>query len=127
MRILKLLLIISLAILPGISYGSPPPEIINIQQRQDSVGLYEKFEVSLNLQAEFVNPFDPDEIDITATFTSPAGKEWKINGFYYYTSGMLWKIRFSPNETGLWKYSVRVRDKNGETTSEPKSFKTSAI
>lgn len=123
MKILKLLLIISLAILPGISYGSPPPEIINIQQRQDSVGLYEKFEVSLNLQAEFVNPFDPDEIDITATFTSPTGKNWKINGFYYYTSGMLWKIRFSPNETGLWKYAISVRDKNGKTTSEPKSFK----
>lgn len=123
MKILKLLFVVSIAIAPWNSYGSLPPEIVNILQRQDSIGLYEKFEVSLNLNCEFSNPFDPDEIDITATFTSPGGKDWKINGFYYYTSGMLWKIRFSPNETGQWKYTVSVRDKNGETTSEPKSFK----
>ncbi len=123
MNILKILVVVALTFFYRCLYGNVPPEIVTILQRQDSVGLYEKFEVSLNLQAEFVNPFDPDEIHLMATFTSPAGKEWKINGFYYYTSGMLWKIRFSPNEPGLWKYTVHVRDKNGEASSEPKSFK----
>ncbi|MEO5603952.1 MAG: DUF5060 domain-containing protein [Cyclobacteriaceae bacterium] len=122
MKIEKLLIILSLVAIHWNSNGQSP-EIISIQQRQDSVGLYEKFELSLHLKCEFQNPFDPDDINITATFTSPGGKKWNIHGFYYYTGGMLWKIRFSPNETGLWKYTVHVRDKKGETTSESKSFK----
>ena len=101
-----------------------PPEIANIRQPQDSVGIYEKFEISLNLKCEFYNPFDPDEIDITATFTAPSGKDWTIHGFYDYSFGSLWKVRFSPDETGVWRYRVKVRDKNGEATSETKSFRS---
>jgi hypothetical protein len=105
------------------AYAMAPPEIINIRQTQDSVGLYEKFEISLNLRCEFYNPFDPEEIDITTTFTSPTGKHWSIHGFYDYNFGMLWKVRFSPNETGIWQYRVEVRDKHGKATSEPGSFR----
>jgi hypothetical protein len=99
------------------------PEVIAIRQAQDSVGRYEKFEISLNLKCEFTNPFDPDELDITATFVSPTGKNWNVHGFYDYHGGVLWKVRFSPNETGVWRYSVNVRDRNGEATSDPKTFK----
>ncbi len=98
------------------------PEIIRIRQRPDTVGLYEKFEVSMELKCEFVNPFDPDEIDIQAEFTAPSGKKWKINGFYYLSMSTLWKIRFSPDETGKWNYTVTVKDKNGSVTGSPQSF-----
>jgi Domain of unknown function (DUF5060) len=100
------------------------PEVLNIIQSVDSVGLYDKFEARLVIRAKFVNPFDPDDIDIMATFTSPSGKQWNIPGFYNYTFGTMWKVRFSPDELGKWKYSVRVRDKSGEDVSEEKSFKT---
>ncbi len=99
------------------------PEIVNIRQRQDSVGIYEKFEIDLTLKSKFVNPFDPDEIDIIATFKSPSGKEWKIPGFYNYSAGMYWKVRFSPQELGEYQYSVSVKDKTGQVTGETKSFK----
>lgn len=98
------------------------PEIIRLRQRPDSVGLYEKFEVSFELKCDFVNPFDPADIDIRAEFTSPSGKKWKINGFYDFSMSTLWKVRFSPDETGKWSYSVTVRDKNGSVTSSPQSF-----
>ena len=104
-------------------YAVAPPEIVNIRQQKDSVGLFEKFEISLNLKCEFVNPFDSDEVDITATFVAPSGKNWSIHGFYDYDQGVLWKVRFSPNENGTWNYTVRVRDRNGEAASEPRSFK----
>ncbi|MEO6329248.1 MAG: DUF5060 domain-containing protein, partial [Ginsengibacter sp.] len=97
------------------------PEFLFIRS-MDSVGVYDKFEVGFNLKAEFVNPFNPAEIDILATFTAPSGKQWNINGFYNYAMGTLWKVRFAPNETGLWKYSIQITDKNGKTTSEPKLF-----
>jgi hypothetical protein len=90
---------------------------------KDSVGLYEKFEMGINLTASFQNPFDPDDIDITTIFNSPSGKHWKINGFYnpgYWSS--LWMVRFSPNEKGLWTYQVTVKDKEGEITGKLDTF-----
>jgi hypothetical protein len=98
------------------------PEIILIRSNADSVGLYDKFEIGLNLKAEYVNPFNPEEIDITAFFTAPSGKQWTIYGFYNYSMGTVWKVRFSANEEGKWKYTVQVTDKNGKTTTEAKFF-----
>src|SRR4051812_34724076 len=82
------------------------PEIIFIRSNSDSVGLYDKFEIGLNLKAEFINPFNPHEIDISAIFTAPSGKQWNVFGFYNYSLGSVWKVRFAPNETGKWKYTV---------------------
>ncbi len=98
-----------------------PPELLYFRG-MDSVGLYDKFEVGLNLKAEFDNPFDPEQIEINATFISPSAKQWKINGFYDYSFGTLWKIRFAPNEEGNWKYTITVKDKNGSTIVDPKYF-----
>jgi len=99
------------------------PKVLNVFHNLDSVGLYDKFEARLMIQAHFVNPFDPDDIDIIVTFTSPSGKKWNIPGFYQYTFGTMWKVRFSPDELGVWKYQVKVRDKSGTGLSEEKSFK----
>lgn len=99
------------------------PGIVNIRQVQDSVGLYEKFEIALNVSAEFYNPFDPADIDLSAIFTAPSGKRWNVFGFYDYDLGALWKVRFSANETGAWRYTVTVRDRNGQATSEERSFR----
>ena len=102
---------------------SVKPEVISIFQPADSVGQYDKYELRMNIKATFVNPFDPEDIDITATFTSPTGKKWTIPGFYHYTFGGMWKVRFTPDELGFWKYTVHVRDKTGEITNEEKSFR----
>lgn len=99
------------------------PEIISIRENTDSVGLYDKFELRLHLDAEYENPFDPDDIDIMATFTSPSGEEWSVPGFYNYAHWRsLWMVRFSPDETGQWQYQISVRDRNGETASEVNNF-----
>jgi len=99
------------------------PKVLNVFQNVDSVGLYDKFEARLTLKAHFVNPFDPDDIDIVVTFTSPSGKKWNIPGFYQYTFGTMWKVRFSPDELGKWKYQVKVRDRSGIGIGEERSFK----
>ncbi|WP_411273165.1 DUF5060 domain-containing protein, partial [Daejeonella sp.] len=122
MKKLSVLSFIFLVILQVSSYAASAPEIIRLRQRSDSVGLFEKFEVSLELKCDFVNPFDPADIDIQAEFTAPSGKKWKINGFYNFSRSTLWQIRFSPGETGKWSYSVTVKDKNGSVSSSPLSF-----
>ena len=101
---------------------SANPEIADLMQRPDTVGVFEKLEISFNVNAEFINPFDPEEIDIIATFTSPQGKTWTIHGFYCYSFGTLWKVRFSPEEAGRWNYSISIRDKNGVGISSIQSF-----
>lgn len=124
MKYLKNLFFIALSLIFSDAFAIKVPEIQMLRQRPDTLGLYEKFEVSFNINNgnEYVNPFDPEEIDITAVFTSPSGKKWKIPGFYYYSMGTLWKVRFSPDETGVWNYTITVKDKGGEVTSAPMKF-----
>jgi hypothetical protein len=98
------------------------PAITALRQNTDSVGLYDKFEVGLGLKAEYSNPFDPEQVDITGVFMAPSGKQWVIHGFYYASFGSMWKLRFSPDEVGKWKYTVRVKDKTGESNPQSRSF-----
>jgi hypothetical protein len=106
-------------LISGLAYGEPG--ISRIQVFQDTVGLYEKFEIFLDLNRVYENPFDPDQIDITAIFTSPSGKEWKIFGFYN-QSWFPWMVRFSANETGEWTYLIKTKDRSGKAASEPGKF-----
>ena len=70
-----------------------------------TVELYDKFEIFVDLEAEYVNPYNPEEIDLRAVFTSPTSATWEINGFFdNYGNDSLWKVRFSPNEVGFWSY-----------------------
>ncbi len=101
------------------------PEFSRFRQNTGEVPLYGKLEVRFDLKADFENPFDPEEIDVKAVFTSPTGKKWTLFGFYNYSSWQtMWMIRFSPHETGKWSYVVMARDRNGESTSETFEFTT---
>ena len=85
---------------------------------------YEKFEMYLDLRNVGIeNPFNPADIDVYALFTAPSGKQVKINGFYDdYKDVNLWKVRFSPNETGEYKYEVFVHDAGGIGKSSVDKF-----
>ena len=94
------------------------PAIQRIRTVNDTVGLYEKIEVQFDLDTVYHNPFDPDEIDITAIFKSPSGKEWRVFGFFN-QSWFSWMIRFSPNEKGQWAYQINIKDQSGSMKSDP--------
>ncbi len=85
---------------------------------------YEKFEVKLDLKnVKISNPYDPADIDLYALFTSPSGRNIRINGFFDdYHGANCWKIRFSPGETGMYKYRVYVKDGTAEGESADSSF-----
>lgn len=121
-RIFHLCLIV-LASIPAVAQSEhAAPSVLDAYPVSDSIGLYDKFESRLVIKASYVNPFDPEDIDIMVTFTSPSGKTWNIPGFYHYTFGTMWKVRFSPDETGAWSYVIHVRDRQGETTSSRYNF-----
>ena len=92
------------------------------------VARYGKFEVSFNLARTYENPFDPDQVDVRGHFASPGGRTITVPGFFYQgyvrrqergaealgaMGASHWKVRFSPGETGAYKYYIEVHD--GET------------
>lgn len=98
--------------------------ILSLRPETTDVGLYEKFEVTIDLQANYTNPFDSDQIDVSAEFTSPSGKTWHIWGFYNPSSwSSLWMIRFAPTEIGTWQYVVTAVDGEGRAQSTPNTFR----
>ena len=100
-----------------------PPQFIFHRRSQDTVDLHDKLEISLDLKATFTNPFDPEDIDLVARFTSPSGRLWTIVGFYNYTSWQaVWMVRFSPQETGAWTYQLQVKDKHGLANYPEQTF-----
>jgi hypothetical protein len=78
----------------------------------EQIKRYEKFEITLDLKnVKYNNPFDPDDVDLFALFSSPSGAKIRINGYFDdYKGANKWKIRFSPRETGLYKYQVFIKD-----------------
>jgi hypothetical protein len=117
------------------------PAITSVAKNTETVGKYEKLELTVALTATYENPYDPDQIDLSAEFTSPAGKVWKVNGFYgadpiatpsapngrggrgaVALTNFAWRIRFAANETGNWKYVLSAKDSTGTTKSSQGAF-----
>ncbi|MEM1557575.1 MAG: DUF5060 domain-containing protein [Thermoproteota archaeon] len=102
-----------------------PIRIISFSQSAREITLYSKFEITLQVEANFTNPFDPSEIDIFAIFQSESGLKYYVPAFYYQEYNRtrrgnrellrvfgkpVWKIRFTPCETG--KYTFKVSSRN---------------
>jgi hypothetical protein len=115
------------------------PNINSIAVLNSTVERYGKFEATLDLAATFTNPYDYDQIVVSATFTSPGGQTKTVDGFFMQdfvlneTTGNLtpagpggFRVRFSPNETGQWNYSMTVMDVNGTSTPVTGSFQCNA-
>ena len=110
------------------------PRIISVMENSGEVPRYEKFELTVDFQAQFANPFNPEEIDLSAIFVSPSGETIVMPGFLYSAKQdadknymePVWKVRFSPALEGEWRYSVRLKTPKGEDRTESKSFKCAA-
>ncbi len=105
--------------MPGVK-----PQISVAGVNPSSIKKYEKFEIVVNLQNVGIeNPYDPADIDVYAIFRTPSGKNIRINGFYdNFRNADKWKIRFSPNETGEYKYQIFVKDAGGTGEAPPSAF-----
>lgn len=111
------------------------PIFNSITVNKDTIGKYERFEVTVQLNASFNNPFDKNQIHLQSTFISPTGKNYTISGFYYQdfirtgppetlivNGSPHWKIRFTPDEIGVWQYQLQCTDQLGTTTSSVFNF-----
>lgn len=111
-----------------------PLQISELKVNSDKIGLYEKFEITFDLNGEWDNPFDPDQIKVDAHFVSPDGKQIIVPGFFYQeyrqninnrldkVGAPVWKVRFTPTMTGEYKYQVIAINKGKEIASSEKVF-----
>jgi hypothetical protein len=114
---------------------------------------FDKLEITFNIGStnatNFFFPFDPNPpagialgtgISVSAVFTDPAGFTFTQPGFYYQnfqdatkgsrewfypTANYSWKIRFSPNKVGTWKYKITAQDSSGTSQSAETTFSVS--
>lgn len=119
------ILLIGLAIAIN-SYCQPQ---LNAPSFPSSVGLFDLFEVTFSLGDTYSNPYDPQIITVYAVFISPTGDNYRVEAFYYegYTfsfengfenahheiTDVGWRIRFTPNSTGNWRFRIYAEDING--------------
>ncbi len=120
-----------LALLLGIiTLGHAKPQINGVSFPRN-VGLFGLYEISFQM-GNYSNPYDPAVIDVYAEFTAPDGQVMKVNGFYYegyrfekykdYEKAQAesrnngWKVRFTPNQEGVWRFTLRATDKKGSVS-----------
>lgn len=127
-------------------YASGSPRIlkdsIKLTASAAQVPVYGKLELSFNLARDYVNPFDPQVVDVTGHFVGPDGKEVTLPGFLYQAyersrtpegnekltpvGHTCWKVRFAPRQPGKHRYWVTVRDALGLTRSAEGGFTATA-
>jgi len=61
---------------------------------------WHRFEATFESPASYQNPMR--DVELHVEFTSPSGKKTTVPGFW--DGAATWKVRFSPDETGQWRY-----------------------
>lgn len=120
------------------AYLIATPYISNVTTPESPISLYDIFEISYSMPA-YISPYNPDIINSYCEFWSPSNKYYKIYAFYYEgftktssncqpisldfqcetltaNGNNSWKIRFTPNETGTWRYKISANDQTGRTS-----------
>lgn len=113
------------------------PVIQAVSPLSSTVERYGKFEVRLSMTAGFSNPYDYDEIRVTATFTAPDGQQTVVEGFYMdgfepinpntgnltaSPSGNGFRVRFSPQKLGKWSYTIACTNLSGTGSFPVQTF-----
>ena len=138
-----ILILIALLAIGGRVWAEPDPiyaqsqplALRGVAANATVIPRYGKVELTLDLTATYVNPFDPSQIDVEADFTSPNGAHRQIPGFLYQdfnrslnetgaealspASTPVWMVRFAPDRVGTWQYTVTVRDPSGIVRAKP--------
>jgi hypothetical protein len=127
---------------PAITFNDLGPAIRDITSNLDDypnnlVPRYGKFELTFHIDGAFQNPYNPAEIRVEAYFTSPGGEVLVQPGFYYQdyepnieagtetlvpVGDPVWKVRFSPMETGLYQYYIQAAEGTAGTKTPQSTF-----
>jgi len=68
------------------------------------------FELTLKTAKKYTNPFI--DVDVTAIFTGPDGRE--IKRLAYWDGDGVWKVRTALTAEGMWRYEISADDGNAD-------------
>jgi Domain of unknown function (DUF5060) len=113
------------------------PIINTIAVNSTSIQKLNKFELTVGITATYSNPYNYDDIAVQCVFTAPSGRKDTVDGFfmqeYTLNNGSLtatgtgdFKVRYAPNETGTWAYSLRCTTASGTGTYAIQNFECTA-
>jgi hypothetical protein len=95
----------------GVVAREPPakqPVEVELVRSPDSVPCFDVAEFAVRVsQRRFKNPFA--EAELSGTFTPPAGAGMAVEGFADADDGSMFRLRFSPQQPGLYSYELRFR------------------
>ncbi len=94
------------------------PGLVSSQAEQSS--LWHRYEITFTSDKDYDNPLY-DVRDFSVIFTSPSGRERKVNGFW--DGDRNWKVRFMPDELGGWSWQSACSDEeNAKLHAQSGSF-----
>lgn len=79
---------------------------IRVTQNENEIDTFGIVELTINHDDSLYDNVWEDVV-ITASFTDEGGNAYVVKGFYYDKN--TWKIRFSPNEIGTWKWRLTLK------------------
>jgi hypothetical protein len=117
--------------------ATEPLRLIEYREPDRAAGRYERYEVRFRLNRAFDNPFDPEQIDVSAQITAPSGDTWTVFGFFAqdYVRGVrdglelltaagapYWAVRIVPREAGEHTYRLTIKTPGETLELPPRSF-----
>ncbi len=81
-----------------------------MNSKPTQINIRREGEWSFDVRTEYANPFI--DVAVNVKFTAPGGRTYSMPAFY--DGAHTWKVRFNPNEKGLWNYQVFSRPQNPE-------------
>lgn len=102
LSVILIALMLSTSVLTGVS--------VFAEEADYTVEKYNMVEISLISAKKYENPYT--DVDIDAVFTHEDGTQIKTPGFW--KESTKWAVRFTPNKTGKWTYTVTATDASNE-------------
>jgi len=96
------------------------PKITLVNLYPTEVPRYESIEFSLEVEAEYGNPYDAREVKLDGIFYAPDGNEMTVPGFW--DGEEAWRLRFTPSQEGEWRYQLLIEDANGTSLPAEGTF-----
>ena len=102
---------------------------LNVTQATPTVPRFGMEEIVLAAHGTYQNPFDPDDVRLDATVTSPSGRNITVPGFFCqnFTRTLVgqseqvtakgpsdWRLRICPDELGQYQVNIAFHDRTGE-------------
>jgi hypothetical protein len=101
-------------------------DILSSNLQTPSAQQYSRVDLSVELKANWKDPYDAQEIALDAEFTAPSGKVLRVPAYFAEgkpKAASRWQLRFTPQEAGSYSYVLTLR----EGKKKPDIFKGKAF